>query len=127
MTIGANIAFAQFSDLDKAVDNEYYGGIVDCANPPFCDFNDLLGTVDRLIGWLVGFAISVVVLLFAWAGWLYMTSGGDSNKVKKANTLLSNTAVGFVIILLAFLIVELILVTLGYTGETGSDGVINLF
>lgn len=104
-------------------------GIISCkGGAPNCDFSDLLNTADNIFKMAVGVSVAVVAIIFAYAGWTYMTSGGDSGKVKQANKMFTNAAIGFGIVLAAFLIIELILNTLGYTGNSGSgDGTIKLF
>lgn len=103
-------------------------GIIKCEQPPNCSFDELIETVLALFAELIKISLLVVSIAIAYAGWLYMTSGGDSGKRKQANKIFTNSAVGFIIVLSAFLIIELILNVLGYAGNSGSgNGVINLF
>jgi len=54
-------------------------------------------------------AVFLSALLFAWAGWNYITAGGDSGKAGEARKVFWNVGVGLVIILGAWLIVDLII------------------
>ncbi|MBD3250868.1 hypothetical protein GF380_00090 [Candidatus Uhrbacteria bacterium] len=64
--------------------------------------------LEVLIGRIIGIALSLVgVILFAflvYAGFLWMTAGGDSSKVEKAQTMLRNTIIGLIIVVLAYAI-----------------------
>jgi peptidoglycan biosynthesis protein MviN/MurJ (putative lipid II flippase) len=75
--------------------------------------------ITGLIGWLIIIATSVAALLFMYAGFLYLTSGGDDSKVKQAKAIFINTAIGFAIMLIAVLLVETIVDFL--TSETWRD------
>lgn len=85
------------------------GGIIDCPNPPNCDLDDLVSTVNKIIKFLVVIAASVVAMMFCYAGFIYLTAGGDTGKAKKAKSVFTSTAVGFVIILAGWLIIKFVL------------------
>ena len=53
----------------------------------------------------------------AWAGWLYLTSGGDTGAVTKAKDIFKKVIYGFIFMLAAWLIIKLVLATLGYKGS----------
>lgn len=80
-----------------------------------CGWDDFIGMINGLVEWLIIIATSVAVLLFIYAGFLYLTSGGDDSQVSQAKTIFINVAVGFSIMLLAYLIVITIVSLL--TGE----------
>jgi Zn-dependent protease with chaperone function len=71
--------------------------------------------INGLVEWLIIIATSVAVLLFIYAGFLYLTSGGNDSQVKQAKTIFINVAIGFAIMLMAYLIVITIVSLL--TGE----------
>lgn len=101
----------------------YAKGIVACGavdgSEPVCDFNGLLATANKLIEFLlVYFATPLAAMIFAYAGFIYLTSGGNSNKVGQAKKIMLNMLIGYLIALCAWLIVNTIFKTLGYTGPT---------
>ena len=57
-------------------------------------------------------AVFLAAILFAWAGWKYVTAGGDSGKAGEAKKIFWTVGVGLVIILASWLIVDLIMKTL---------------
>ena len=74
-----------------------------------CDFNGLVRLANNIISIGIYLAVLVAVAMFAFAGWLYLTSAGDTGKMKEAHTIFTNAAVGFIFILGAWLLVTLIL------------------
>jgi hypothetical protein len=88
------------------------GLVPNCA--PNCNFNDLIGMVNKIISFLLFyFATPLAGLVFAYAGFLYITSGGDTSKTSKAKKLLPKVVFGYLIALGAWLIVKTILNILG--------------
>ena len=55
--------------------------------------------------------------MFAYAGFVLLTAGGDTSKLKKAKDVFTNVALGLVFAAAAWLIVHTILTTLGYAGS----------
>ncbi len=63
-------------------------------------------------------AVFLSAALFAWAGWMHMTAGGDMGKVKQANEVFMNVFIGLILILSAWLIVSTIMSVLAGNGPT---------
>ena len=70
-----------------------------------------------VINWLIGASVLVCVVMLVWAGYSYMTAGGDEGKVQKATKTLTNAIIGLVISLLALVLVNFIRNT--FLGQTG--------
>lgn len=87
-------------------------GLIGCSGPD-CNINHLFGTLQNLIAKALQIGIGFVAIIFAYAGWTYMTANGDSAKIKQANGMFTKAAIGFVIALSAFLIVKLLLEATG--------------
>lgn len=79
--------------------------------------------IADIIGRFLNIALSLVgvilVCLFIWAGFLWMTAGGDDEKVKKARAMLANAVAGLVIIVLAYAVTGFVISSLSFslTGE----------
>jgi len=56
-------------------------------------------------------AVFLSAVLFAWAGWLYLTSIGGS-QVSRAKEVFANVAIGLVIILASWLVIDVLMRTL---------------
>lgn len=69
--------------------------------------------ISRLLGGIVrsfiGVAGSIAFLMFIYGGIMYILSGGKGEKVKKATTILKNSAIGIVLIFGAYAIVQSII------------------
>lgn len=88
-------------------------GLICCANPPNCNFQDFMQTVGNIVYKLLQLSLAFVAIIFAYAGYEYLTSQGDSGKRSHAHGMLTKAGIGLIIVLTAFLIVELITSTLG--------------
>ncbi len=62
-------------------------------------------TIITIIFWALGIAGSVAVLFLIVGGFLYITAGGDSDRLDKAKATIKNSIIGIVIILLSLVIV----------------------
>lgn len=87
-------------------------GLVPCgggAGEPFCDFDFLIQLTQNVIDFLiVVIGIPLATILFAYAGWLYMSAGGDPGKIARGHQIFRNVLLGLVIALAAWLIVSTI-------------------
>lgn len=94
-------------------------GLVVCDGPDDCDYEALIEQVNVLINWLIGFLTAAATLLFAYAGFLYLTSGGNESQAQQGKKIFANVAIGFAIVLVAFLIVKAVVTIL--TNENWQD------
>ncbi len=102
-------AFAADANLSSVADG---GGFSDA---------DLLTIIGRIINVFLGILGVICLILFIYAGAIWMTAGGDDKKVDKAKNILINAVVGLVITLSAYAISIFILNLLGAaTGMSGS-------
>jgi hypothetical protein len=70
---------------------------------------DIRIIIAKIIRVAIGFLGIIAVGLIIYAGWLWMTSEGNEEKVGQAKKILTNAIVGLIIILSAFAIVSFIL------------------
>ncbi len=87
-----------------------------------CDGTSLSGTectvchlatlAQNILNTAIYIAVFLSAILFAWAGWVYMTAMGNMNKTTKAKKVFTNVAIGLVIILMGWLVVDTIMRTL---------------
>lgn len=85
---------------------------------------DATKTVPELIGTIVGVALSFVgaifFLLILYAGFLWMTAFGSSEKVDKAKSILEHAAIGLVIVLAAYAISRFVFSSLSKGGDSAA-------
>lgn len=63
---------------------------------------DLKTTVGNLVSVIVGFLGTFLILLIFFGGLLWMTSGGNEDKIASAKRLIASGVVGMVIILMSY-------------------------
>ncbi len=66
-------------------------------------------TVAKIIRIVLGFLGTIAVILVIYAGFMWMTSNGNEDKVTKAKNILKAAVIGLVIILSAFAITSFII------------------
>jgi hypothetical protein len=88
---------------------------------------DIITIIGRIINIALGFVGIVLLVIILYAGYEWMTSGGDAAKVDSAKTRLRNAIIGLVIIMMSFAIVNFILNALieatGGGGGAGGAGI----
>lgn len=107
------VVMAQLTPASTGLDTAAAGtGLLDAckgqANAQAC----LAGLVGKVIGIALGFVEVILFLLFLWAGFLWMTAGGDEAKVKKAKAYMYNAVAGLVIIALSYVISSFVITQL---------------
>jgi len=81
---------------------------------------DLPTIIGRIINIFLGFVGIILLVLLLYAGYLWMTSGGDPTKVDQAKNYIRNALIGLVIIVSAFAITSFVISQL--IGATGGGG-----
>jgi hypothetical protein len=71
--------------------------------------SDLPTLVGGIINALLGILGIVFVILVVYAGFLYLTAGGEDDKVKKAKKLLTQSVIGLIIIVAAYAIASYVI------------------
>ena len=88
-----------------------------------CGYEDLLNTFQSILNFIIYAAGVVAVIMFVWAGFIYITAGGSPGKLSEAHDIFKNTLIGFVFVLASWLIISSILAIFGVTGTPlGSIG-----
>jgi len=83
-------------------------GLIPCegtrADP--CDFNDVMTLINNIINFIILITAPVGTIMFTYAGFLYLTAGGNSGQISKAHSVFWAVFIGFVIVLAAWIIVK---------------------
>ena len=88
------------------------GGTIAQISPP-ANFKTIWELVENAMPTLSGLAFVVFFGLLVYAGYLYMMSAGDSNKIKTANSVLQAAFIGLLIVLASLLITNVVKEVLG--------------
>lgn len=78
---------------------------------------DIALLAQNLLNDAILFAVVVSAVLFAWAGWQYMTSGGNPRQAQKAKGFFTRVLIGLFLIVGAWLLVDTLINVL--TGQSG--------
>lgn len=83
-----------------------------------CEFNDFMKLINTVVNFvLFQLAVPIAAIMFAYAGGLLLFSGGEVSKRTQAKKIFTNVAIGLVIAVGAWVIVNTILSILGYDGS----------
>jgi len=73
---------------------------------------DLPLLIARIVNLLLSFVGIILMLYFLYAGFLWMTSGGEEKKITKAKDILKTSVIGLFIILSSYIISQYVFVAL---------------
>jgi len=66
---------------------------------------DLEQTVITIVQWALGLLALVAVVIIIWAGFIWITAGGNDEKLEKSKKMITAAVVGLIVVLLAWAIV----------------------
>jgi hypothetical protein len=93
------------------------GSLVPCDGLD-CDFKKLIQLVNNVINFILFImVVPIAAIMFAYAGFLLLTSGGEASQKTKAKKIFANVGIGFIIAVASWLIINLLLTLLGYDGS----------
>ena len=118
--------YAQFSE-DEGTGQTRQGGPVSLTNPLTNTTSDVPGGIPGLIGRVINGVLGVVgslaLIMFVYGGLLWMTSGGNDEKVKQGKDVLIWATLGLFIIFASYALVNFIIFKgIGAAGG-GSGGI----
>jgi hypothetical protein len=108
----AHLAWAQEFGLNE-VNNGLNGSLPGAGT-------DLRTIIGRIIQLVLSFLAALAVIIIIYAGFKWMTSGGDEGKIDEAKKTLRNAVIGLVIIMASWAIVTFVLMQL--SGILGGNG-----
>ncbi|MFN4181198.1 MAG: pilin [Candidatus Paceibacteria bacterium] len=102
------------STIETDANGKQTGGKV--LNP--CNFNYFIMLINKLINFLLfRIFVPLAAIMFCYAGFLLLFSGGNSEKMQKAKGIFFNVVIGLVFAAGAWLIIHTISEILGYDGS----------
>lgn len=78
-----------------------------------CGFSDFITLIQRVIEYIFILVLPIMAIVFAYAGYLFLTSGGSESKRTAAKKAMTSALIGVIIIMAAWLLVKTVLVSLG--------------
>ena len=93
-----------------------------------CDFSsgmncqdlNVAGLIKLIINWLLGIAFAIAVLFLIIGGFWYITSAGNEETAEKGKNTAVNAIIGIIIIVLAYVIINVIAGLVQSSGNSGS-------
>ncbi|HEX9664618.1 MAG TPA: pilin [Patescibacteria group bacterium] len=79
----------------------------------------LAETVGDIIQVFLGFLGTIALILVLYGGFMWMTAGGNEEKVTKAKTLLRNAVIGLIIVISAYSITYFVITQIGQATGVG--------
>jgi hypothetical protein len=79
---------------------------------------DLTTLIGKIIKAVLSLLFVVLVLLIIYAGWLWMTAGGEPKQVDKAQEYIKNAVIGLIIISLAYAITNFVILKISGATST---------
>lgn len=89
------------------------------AQLPNSDTDGFVRTIGSIIKTALLFTGTIFLVLFIYAGFLWMTAGGNSDQVKKATSMMRNAVIGLIIIFLSYSISVFVFRMLAETQAAG--------
>ena len=86
-------------------------GLIPCGNATqsACTFDDLVKLAQNVINFLIfKIAAPIAAVMFAYAGFLWVTNGGNESKISQAREIFWAVFIGFVVALAAWLTINMI-------------------
>ncbi|MFH1077664.1 MAG: pilin, partial [Patescibacteria group bacterium] len=84
--------------------------------------SDLPTLIGNMIGGVVSLVGAILFVYLLYGGFIWMTAGGDSKKVDTATSIIKNTIIGLVIIVLAYAIATFIIDKVDKATSTEKSG-----
>lgn len=102
----------------------FTGQIVPCGTSTTapCGYCDLFTLAQNIMNFLVYIAVFVAVLLFVYAGFKLITSGGNQAALTQAKGIFTSVVIGLVITLGSWLIVDTVMKTFYKGGSVDAPG-----
>lgn len=75
------------------------------------ELTTLIGTI---IGGLLYFAATILLILIIYGGYMWMTAGGNDQQIEKGQKYIKNAIIGYIVIAVSYLIVQLVTTQINY-------------
>jgi hypothetical protein len=120
LIVSVSVVSAQVSTPTPSPSNNAFN-VVPCggSGQPECNLALFVVMIGNIINVIIALSIPATMLVFAWLGVLLLISQGDISKINRAKGIAWNVMVGFIVILSAWLLVNVLY--LAVTGKGFND------
>lgn len=92
----------------------------DCRREGRCDLDDIMQIFVNVSILILGVSGSLVLLMFIYGGFLWVTSRGDAKRIEKGKETVTQAVIGFAIILLSYSIINFVISALAGDQPSGT-------
>jgi len=78
---------------------------------------ELATVAGKIVGIVIGLSGFLLTIYLIYGGFLWMTSAGEEEKIKKAKGMITNAIIGLVIVIFAYVISSFVIGKLGAAGR----------
>ena len=90
-----------------------------CRGSGECSLDNILQVFVNITILILGISGSVILLMFVYGGFLWITSRGDAKRIEKGKDTLAHAVIGFAIIILSYSMINFLIATLA--GDAPSE------
>jgi hypothetical protein len=90
-----------------------------CRGSGECSLDNILQVFVNITILILGISGSVILLMFVYGGFLWITSRGDAKRIEKGKDTLTHAVIGFAIIILSYSMINFLIATLA--GDAPSE------
>ena len=110
------VTLTPLSVFSQGVTSRVCKGLVCCSGPD-CNFSDFLYNLRHIISEVLKYSFALIAVVVAIAGYKYMTSHGDTGKIKEAHEMFQKAFIGMLVVMLGFMVIKLLTSTLGWESD----------
>ena len=91
----------------------------ECRGKGECSLDDVLQVFVNITTLILGVIGSVILLMFIYGGFLWITSRGEAKRIEKGKDTITHAVIGFAIILFAYSLINFLIAA--WAGDTSSE------
>lgn len=103
--------------IDKGIAISSCGYDLGSEGSVMCGFNEFITLIQNVIEYIFILVLPIAAIVFAYAGFLFLTSGGNAEKRKAAKKAMVSVIIGVLIVMVAWIAVRTVLSALGVNPE----------
>lgn len=120
LTIGILVLVVLFAFPSHVFAGEgFFGPIVPSCDPVAgCGKAELIQLASNLFNFLISLAMFITVIFTLWGGFIFLTSGGSTDRIERGKKTITAAIVGLIIVLVAWVTINILMDF--FTNCTGS-------
>ncbi len=104
------------ADTGDLIIKDGVGQEVSIKSPLRAEISDLSGLINVLVSFIFPLAAVILFAMLCYAGFVYISSEGSSDKVNQAKGIITSSIIGLILLFLAFFIIRIVSAIFGFEG-----------